>query len=203
MNEPFRVPDALFPCESVFDIPQLKPELQAEFVDLPVSGWGSTSRKDRMRGTWHFYVDDEKFNRLWKHPETLLKTKAIGAVEVNFSTNDQMPFAVGIYRIFQKRWLSRYWQSYGMPLWVDLNVSSKFEEYNLIGVPRKWRPYATHAVDSRIDTLMHHADLADLHSKGSFDMLVYGGSKGVAKVCEDNGWVHIRDARLEARDGSR
>ena len=90
-----------------------------------------------------------------------------------------------------------------MPLWVDLNVATKFESVALLGVPLGWKAYATHAVDSRLEELKRHADIAEKHSKGDFRMLVYGGSKGVAKVCEENQWVHIRDARLEARDGKR
>jgi hypothetical protein len=153
-----------------------------------------------MRGTWHFYVDDEKFSQVWSRPEVLLKSKAIAAVEVNFSTHDQMPFAVGLHRIFMKRWLSRYWQEQGMPLWVDLNVADKFEIVNLHGVPVGWKAYATHAVDSRLDVLKRQIAVARVNAESEdIRMLVYGGSTGVAKFCSDHQLVHIPDARLTAR----
>lgn len=34
------VPDALFPTDNEWDIPTLFLPLQADFVDLPVRGWG-------------------------------------------------------------------------------------------------------------------------------------------------------------------
>ncbi len=196
----YRVPDTVFPTDNDYEIPVLRRDLQADFVDLPVTGWGASSRKDRMRGTWHFYVDDEKFNRVWKHPDLPLTTKAVACVEVNFSTNDQMPFAVGLHRIFMKRWLSRFWQEHGMPIWVDLNVAGKFSGYNLYGVPEGWKSYAAHAVDSRLDDLETDIRLADGRSGGDFRMLVYGGASGVANFCKQyDNLVHIPDARLQAR----
>lgn len=195
----YRVPDTVFPTDNHLEIPVLRRDMQADFIDLPVAGWGATSRKDRMRGTWHFYVDDEKFSRVWKHPETVLKTKAIACVEVNFSTHDQMPLAAGTYQIFRKRWLSRYWQEQGMPIWVDLNVADKFVEVNLLGVPQGWKSFATHAVDSRLIDLEYHVKIAADHS-GDFRMLVYGGASGVAEFCKQHdNLVHIPDARWAAR----
>ena len=85
MND-FRVPDALFSSNNQFGIPTLLKDLQGTFVDLPVRGWGAVARPHTMRGTWHFFVDDYKFNALWKHPEAVLKTKAYNCVEANYTT---------------------------------------------------------------------------------------------------------------------
>lgn len=201
----YRVPDALFPTNNEYGIPSLRMDRQAKFTDLPVRGWGSCARKDRMRGTWHFYVDDEKFTGLWKHPDGLLKTKAINTVEPNFSTDDQMPLAVALFRIYQKRWLSRYWQEYSLDVFVDLNVADQFQQVNLFGVPKGWQAYATAACDSRLDTLEMHAALAREHAEGlPIRLLVYGGSIGgaTAELCGKNDWVHLPDARAVARSQS-
>lgn len=196
----FIVPDAKFPSDSVYGIPMLKPDLQAQFCDLPIRGWGCLARKDRMRGTWHFYVDDKKFNGLWKHPEGVLKTKCINTCEVNFSTDDQMPFAVAIYRTYQKRWLSRYWQEYGLPIFVDLNVADPYQELNLVGVPRGWRSFSTSACDSRLDVLQQHLNLArDFAERKDINFLVYGGTTKTGEFCQENDLVHVPDARWVAR----
>ena len=196
------VPDAIFPHTSDLEIPILLPNCQADFVDLPVRGWGSVSRRTRFQGTWHFYVDDYKFSALWKHPETLLKSKAINAVEPNFSTDFQMPYPVVLYRIYQKRWLSRYWQEKGIGIFVDLNVPMEWAELNLNGVPTGWQAYATAANDNRLETLEAHSKIAMEHSMGrDIRFLVYGGSDKTAKMCEENGWVHVRDARNEVDNG--
>jgi hypothetical protein len=136
------VSEASFPHTAQYEIPLLDISKQAEFSILPVAGWGSVSRKTRFRGTWHFYIDDSKFSALWKHPESVLNTKAIYAVEPNFSTHIQMPFPVALYRIFQKRWLARFWQERDMGIFVDLNVAQTYQELNLQGVPLGWQSYA-------------------------------------------------------------
>lgn len=200
MDQKFVVPDALFATDNHYDIPLLRKDKQARFCDLPIRGWGAIARKDRMRGTWHFYVDDQKMTNLWKHPESVLKTKAVNSVEPNFSTDDQMPLAVGLYRIYQKRWLARYWQESGLDIFVDLNVADKFTEYNMLGVPKGWQSYATSACDSRLDDLVAHANLAITHADGlPIRFLVYGGLQATADLCGENGWVHVPDARYVAR----
>lgn len=197
----YKIPDALFPTDNEFGIPQLHLGYQAEFAELPVRGWGNVARKDRMRGTWHFYVDDDKFSAIWKKPDTLLKTRAVGTVEVNFSTDDQMPLAIGLYRIYQKRWLSRYWQEYGVPVWVDLNVADKYQDLNLFGVPKGWNSFATYGQDTRLEDLdKHYAVACGIGSDVRF--LVYGGSKGVAEWCASHNAVHIMDTRLAKRTGA-
>jgi hypothetical protein len=153
-----------------------------------------------MRGTWHFYVDDEKFSGVWKHPDSVLKTKCIATVEANFSTDDQMPLALGLYQIYRKRWLARYWQEYGLPIWVDLNVARPYYDYNLLGVPKGWRSYATSASDARIEILEEHAAVAQEHAGGHpIRLLVYGGGENVRAICGERGWVNVPDARIQAR----
>jgi len=196
------VPDAIFPHTALLEVPILMEGRQADFIDLPVRGWGSVSRQTKFQGTWHFYVDDYKFSTLWKKPDTILNTKAINFVEPNFSTDEQMPYSVVLYRIYQKRWMARYWQEKGLGCFVDLSVPKKWEDLNMEGVPKGWCSYATAANDLRLDTLERHAMIARRHSLWQpLRFLVYGGGPLTAKVCERNDWVHVRDARNEARNG--
>lgn len=195
-------PDALFPHTSDLEIPILLEDYQANFVDLPVRGWGSVSRTSQFRGTWHFYTDDSKFSALWKHPEAMQKTKAVNAVEPNFTTDWQMPYPVVLYRIYQKRWLARYWQTFGLGIFVDLNVPSTLQQFNLNGVPYGWLAYATAASDKRLNVLEEHAEAARTRAMtDNYRLLVYGGGPDTAKLCEKNNWVHVKDARNEVRDG--
>lgn len=192
----------VFPHTDLYEIPQLDIGKQGDFVNLPVAGWGSVSRRTRFRGTWHFYIDDKKFSALWKHPDTLLKTKSTYAVEPNFSTHEQMQFPVALYRIYQKRWMARYWQEHDVGIFVDLNVADQYQHLNMHGVPRGWKSYATHAVDNRIKVLEKQVEFARFQCQtGKIRMLVYGGGKKVAEYCKENDFVHVRDARNEARNG--
>lgn len=184
--------DLVFPHTDLYEIPQLDITKQGSFINLPVSAWGSVARRNRFRGTWHFYIEDEKFTALWKHPETLLNTKSIYAVEPNFSTHEQMQFPVALYRIYQKRWLARYWQEHEVGIFVDLNVSDYYQQLNLFGVPSGWRSYATRATDGRLDMLKKHVNTAQIHAGDKIKLLVYGGGKKVSNYCEKHDFVHVR-----------
>ena len=178
------------------EIPLLREDLQATCVDLPIKRWGSVSRRTQFKGTWHFYTADEKFSALWKHPDTLLKSQCHAAIEANFSTGDQMPLPVVLYRIYQKRWLARFWQDFGnVKIWVDLNVAEEWQELNLHGVPKGWKAYATAVTDERLDTLKVHAEIAHSHAEGKPLLLVYGGGKKTAKICEQNEFIHVREQK--------
>jgi hypothetical protein len=195
-----QVPDAIFPTNNEWDIPTLFPKLQADFIDAPVRGWGSIKRKTTMRGTWHFYTDDYKFAAMWSKPDEMLKTQAISVVEVNYTTDDQMPMAMCLYRIFQKRWLSRYWQAKGIRIFADLNVAEKCDTINLLGIPDGWRSYATSVSDNSIEILMRHVEIAQLKAgTDDINLLVYGGGPEIKKLCAKNHWVNIPDARNAAR----
>ena len=195
-----KAPDAIFPHSQVFEIPLLRGDRQGQFVDLPVRAWGSVSRQRAFNGTWHFYIDDEKMTALWKHPETLVQTRALNVVEPNFSISEQMPFPEAIHRIYKKRWLARYWQEHSIDIFVDLNVADHYQDLNLLGVPDGWLSYATASNDLRLETLEKHAELARKHAGVDIiNLLVYGGHDKTAEVCAKNNWVHVRDAKNESR----
>jgi len=200
------VPDAIFPSQNEWGVPDLLPDLQADFLELPFTRWGEISRKNKMRGTYHFYTDDYRFNALWDDPLDLPNSRCVAIVEPNASTNEQMPMAVGLWRIYRKRWLARYCQNYGVKVWVDLNVSPKFAELNLLGVPRSWRAYATRGLDKHLDLIERDHALAVKHSE-SDDLLflVYGGGAATETECKARGWLwlpenmHVKDGRRERR----
>jgi len=188
------VPDALWPTNNPLGIPLLNPHLQAHALDLPFTAWGTRARRDKMTGTYHFYVDDYRFTALWKKPEMLFKSKCVNAIEANFTCSEQMPMAVGIYRIYQKRWLARYWQSGGVYIFVDLNVHPKFYEVNMMGVPRGWTAWATRGYNERTDRTIQEWELACTWAETS-DILfiVYGGGKDVRRLCMKRGWIWVSE----------
>ena len=195
-------PDALFPTDNEYDIPVLDPRLQADFVDAPVIGWGAISRRNRMRGTWHFYVDDSKFSTVWEKPDMVTRTMAVSCVEVNYTTTEQLPFAVGIHRIFMKRWLARYWQERGIRIFADLYTAERYRKYNFMGIPKGWGSFATSARDFKLDLLKEQVEDAREIANGSpLKLLVYGGGPKVHEYCGEQQLVHIPDARNESRKG--
>ena len=193
---PGEVPDARFPSDNEFDIPTLDVALQADYLDMPCLKWGVQARHKgtRMEGTYHFYTEDYKFSALWKRPERLVHSGCPTAIEPNFSINDQMPMAVVIYRVYQKRWMARYWQSMGVRMFVDLNVPTRFQEINLMGVPEGWGAFATRAYTEHkgaLKLLEEQYGIAKAVAERTPLFVVYGGGKPVKEKCGKMGWTWV------------
>lgn len=188
------VPDALFPTDNEWGIPILDIRKQAQAVNAPVTKWGVVGRKSKMGGTYHFYTDDYKFAAVWDDPSGVVNSGCVNVVEPNYSTNDQMPRAVVLYRTFQKRWLARYWQEQGIRVFVDLNVMTQHRDLNLIGVPKGWRAYATRAL-MRYEELVEQDYQTATEHAGTDDVLflVVGGNESIKQLCGERGWVHISE----------
>lgn len=187
-----QIPDALFPSTDL-GVPKLLPRF-ADFLDAPMRAWGAVSRPSRMRGTWHFYVDDRKFSALWSDPSKLhASSRVINAVEINWTIQDQTPYPVALYRIYQKRWISRYLQEKGLKILVDLNVPSNYADLNEEGVPYDCSAFATRATDSRVDVLERHYSRALKYCEKPL-FVAYGGGKKVAAFCQENDCIHVRDS---------
>lgn len=184
------VPDTVFPSDNHLGIPRLDAALQADAVDVPLTAWGSVARRELGTGTVHFYVDDRRFEPLWRDPGPIAKAGPPSVVEPNFSTSDQMPRAVAVWQTYRKRWLARYWQSFGIRVFVDLNVSSEHVELNLMGVPAGWRSYATrsHAVNGP-EVFDAQFELARRHAGCWPVFLVIGGGKAAESLCAERGWL--------------
>lgn len=180
------VPDTLWPSDNEFGIPALDINLCARGAELPFLAWGSISRKTKNQGTWHFYVDDYRFNRIYERPDDVLLSNCRTIVEPNFSCFDQMPRVVVLWNTYKKRWFSRLCQSYGIRILVDLNVSVNFHDENFIGVPKGWHSYATRGYTERISATEREFQLACEHAgTSSIYFVVYGGGKkGEGNVCE-------------------
>jgi len=195
------VPDALWPTDNEWGIPLLDVGLQADALDLPVGVWGFTKRASRMRGTWFFYVDDYRFSAVWDNPAAVVNTKCVNAVEPNYSTSEQMPLAVGLWGIYRKRWLARYWQSQGIRVFVDMNVSPKFRDMNLWGVPEGWKAYATRGSRDMLDLMVADYEAAAARAGDVMNLLfvVYGGGKDVETFCKERGWLWVDEVMTRKR----
>lgn len=170
--------------------------MEALLIDQPFLAWGSIKRTSTNNGTWHFYVDDYRFSALWDKANMIPQTNCVSAVEVNYTITEDMPFPVALYRIYQKRWLARYWQTKGIRIIADLNVARPFQEINMLGIPDGWKTFATHGYNDRIDDLEVELNLA-LKKAGTKNItfLVYGGGYDVKEFCKKNPVVTHTDER--------
>ena len=217
--------DFLWPSDNYEGFATLDIAKQGDAFDYPLV-WGSQARTRSFAGrTILFYTDDERFNamgnavmygslfwKLWERPDKVWQSGAPSFCEVNFSTSNAQPFWVAASQIGKKRQLSRLFQEKGMRCWVDLNVAERWEELNLVGVPRGWMAYATHQQKYMdLAVLQHQYELAAAHAMSdNIRFAVYAHNKEVERLCMRSGWLYIpedwskRDTRkAAAREANR
>jgi hypothetical protein len=193
--------DSIWPSDNPWSVPVLDSALAADQIPHPVQTWGTLGARRAMHGTWHFYIHDHKFEPLWRRPYRVLWSQPSAVVEPNFSTTDQTPFALALWHVYRKRWLARYWQSQGVRILVDLNVSGPLNQPhdalggarpNLLGVPKGWKAYASRAHANQPEQLLDEWRAATEHADGATPLfLVVGGGKRVRQLARENGWVWV------------
>lgn len=200
------VPDAVWATDNDWGVPLLDAELQAKYLDVPLIAWGQGARTRKNPGTWHFYTEDYRFEALWADPSPVVNSGCVNVVEPNFSVFIDMPPAVALWHVYRKRWLARWWQGFGVRVFVDLNVAEVHADLNLLGVPQGWLAWATRGYTERMDATVREWERAVAHAGTErIVFLVYGGGKEVKKLCQARGWlwaIEQRDAaRLTTDDG--
>lgn len=187
------VKDILFPSDNLYDIPVLRQDRQAGHLELPFFPFG-LGRQNRRAATIHFYVDDYRFSAIWKKPAKLVAAQVKAAVEPNYSLFDTTPLAFGLQFIYQKRWLARWWQEQGILIYVDLNVSNKFFEYNRMGIPDGYNAFATRGSFGNLPLLEAKYEMArQISGMDSPNLIVYGGGKAIHEFCCKHSLLYVPD----------
>lgn len=186
--------DVIYATDNDFDIPILLKEQEAGSLELPFTPWGANSRLRKDVATYHFYVDDYRFEKLFKNPVNLVTSGCKAIVEPNCSCHDQTPIAWGIQLIYKKRWLSRYLQDFGIKVYADLNVAQKFVEYNKMGIPKGYNAFFTRGTDGWIASVENDLSVAkEISGLDSPNLIVYGGGKEIQSFCHRNGILYVQD----------
>lgn len=186
--------DVLFPSNNKFEIPTLLKEMEAGRVVLPITPWGANSRLRKDVNTYHFYVDDYRFEKLFKDPTNLINSGVQSIVEPNCSCHDQTPIAYGISLIYKKRWLARYCQELGIKVYADLNVAHKFIEYNMLGIPEGYNAFFTRGCDGWLESLKSDLEVAQRISGLEVpNLVVYGGGTEIQEFCQKKGILYLSD----------
>jgi hypothetical protein len=193
------VPDMYFPSNNEWDIPLLDINMQAKYLDLPLHGWGTISRKVRNASqTIHFYVDDYRFNAIWKDPDKLVQCNPINVIEPNYTTSYGMGRAMILWLTFKKRWIARYWQTQGIRIFVDA-FAPEFEDINFMGVPKEWAAFATRYLGTNPSGDVGgweqveetYAKCREYSTAENLIFVVVGGRKDIESKCAERGWFHV------------
>lgn len=192
-NSETEILDVLYDSDNDFEIPNLLLDMQAGQVELPLTAWGANTRLRKDVSTYHFYIDDYKFEKLWKDPYNLLVSGCKAIVEPNCSCHDQTPIAYGLSLIYKKRWLARRCQEQGIKVYADLNVATKFMELNKLGIPKGYNAFATRGSDGFINWLEENLRVAqEISGLERPNLIVYSGGKQVQKFCQKHGLVYLQ-----------
>ncbi len=185
--------DRLYDSNNQYDIPTLLIDQQPENgVLLPFAAWGADSRLRKDVSTYCFYVEDYRFEAIWKDPTIVINSGCIAVVEPNLSLFDTTPIAYGLQQIYKKRWIARYYQECGIKVYADLNVARKFQEYNKLGIPKGYNAFATRGYTDRIEYLLEEIQIArEISGKNKPNMIVYGGGSKIESVAKENGLIYI------------
>lgn len=192
--EDMMIKDCLFDSNNDFEIPNLLLSEQAGKLELPLSTWGANTRLSKDVTTYHFYVDDYRFNAIWKDPTNLLTSGCKAIVEPNCSLHDQTPISFGLHLIYKKRWIARYCQECGIKVYADLNVAQKFVEYNKMGIPKGYNAFFTRGLDGWMESLKSDLEVArEISGLQTPNLIVYGGGKEIKEFCQNNNLLYITD----------
>ncbi|MCD8388126.1 MAG: DUF4417 domain-containing protein [Bacteroidales bacterium] len=192
MQRPF-VQDRIFASNNPMEIPTLLLDMQPKSgLLLPFAGWGTMSRSKTKVSTYHFYVDDYRFEAIWKDPAKVVMTGSSEVVEPNFSLFQTTPIAFGIHQIYRKRWIARWLQECGVRVWADLNVAPKFQEYNRMGIPEGYNAFFTVGHENQEEVLAQELQIAkEISGVEMPNLIVYGGGRKIKSWCQSHDLLYV------------
>jgi hypothetical protein len=77
-------------------------------------------------------------------------------------------------------------------VYVDLNVSIKFAEYNRLGIPDGFNAFMTRGYSDRVEYLKNEHRIAQEISGMSIpNLIVYGGGDKIREFCFKNSLVYV------------
>lgn len=197
--------DRIYPSDNELEIPTLRFDMQPQSgLLLPFGGWGVTARLKTNIATYHFYVEDYRFENVWQRPERIVKSGCREIIEPNFSLYQTTPIAYGLQQIYKKRWVARWLQECGIRIYIDLNVAPKFRELNKLGIPQGYNAFATRGHKNEICQLDAELNIArELSGLETPNMIVYGGGNDIQSYCRQMGLIYIDEYQVDQRKTRR
>lgn len=105
----------IFPSADALGVPLVAAE---DFEPSYLVPHGQKVRTDRPMagGAVHFFLDDGRFEPVWKTPEKGLSyVRGVGvALTPDFSLHPEMPLALQLFNVYRNRWCGAFWRSRGV-----------------------------------------------------------------------------------------
>jgi len=150
--------NVMFKSSNFLSIPDLRKDMLA-YCPSPIETWAGKNiqyqhnnyflynwRSDSIDGlnlektVIAFYVDDNRFEPVWDHPDIYIKKMINRKIKIGISPNFSLwygrPYAEQIWNTYRARWIGRYMQEAGIKLIPDVNFSDENSfEFCFLGIP--------------------------------------------------------------------
>jgi hypothetical protein len=120
---------AIWPSVGQYDIPPLE---GTDFEPSMLAAWNLPAQRQRAaeeEGAIHFYLDDYRFESLWRNPDKYFpRIQHVGAaITPDYSIFSRAPFATQIWQVYRQRWMGAFWQFNGITVipsvrWAEKNT---------------------------------------------------------------------------------
>lgn len=127
------VEKGFFPSTNKWGIPDIKAD---EFEIKQLLPYRVDSNRN---GTAHFFLDDYRFERCWKNPDSQIAElkKYDGVLSPDFSMYTNYPQAYQLWQVYRNRWCTCYWQSQGIKVIPTVSWSTPSSyKYAFLGIPK-------------------------------------------------------------------
>jgi hypothetical protein len=104
----------------------------------PPAGLGHPPRPHTSRVSWHFFLDDYRFETTWNRPDGA--TRRVGllgnTLTPDFSLWPEMPLVMQQWQVYRSRWLGALWQRAGNVVIPTISwAARKTYSFAFLGVP--------------------------------------------------------------------
>jgi len=91
------------------------PIIERQDVSIPERAVSYTHRGRTTKDHIHFFLDDYRFESVWKYPVRCAKALAgFTAASPDFSVFYDWPLPSQIWNVYRSRWCGSFWQQYGI-----------------------------------------------------------------------------------------
>lgn len=110
------------------------PQIDSVFLPDSVSFIRFGSKFFNFDSMYHFFIDDSKFESVWRSPDRYLDMFCSGIVMPDFSIYLDIPEPLQIYNKYRSHWLAAYFQSRGIPV-LPCFYGNPYKAWQLHGYP--------------------------------------------------------------------
>lgn len=119
--------DWLFETDNEYGFPVVRSSPNFSAVDLLPFHMAKSLLKDDLNKAVHFFIDDYKFEQIWRTPFKYVPMflKYGNIVSPDFSVWSVQPYTLNLFNMYRSRWCARFYQEMGVNVLIDVRWADK------------------------------------------------------------------------------